>query len=251
MNNYKRHGQDSYLKFISLQIDNYGPLTGSNFVSFNQSETIICSGNGLGKTTIFKVLESLGEIDKTRAWENVKPFLNVRYEGSNFFFESYRYLTFITSELLCLPDFINILSSFINQLTDRELLLANATDLIGFDKSVSLEYFWNPISCGTGEIIARRMALVLAIRKTLNIEDRLPLVMDSLFNPLDIMWRQRIQSMLEKITGQKIFLIGENEVYGALENKTPDYYLSIDPSCVEDVDKVRNRNSKIIKNVKQ
>jgi len=86
------------LRFIKLEISDYGPFEGHNVIEFDRRRTLIRGECGSGKTTIAKVMYHMGMAPGVIGHVGAFPSVKIDMEGDLYLIEKYRKLIFLDDE---------------------------------------------------------------------------------------------------------------------------------------------------------
>lgn len=211
----------SGVRFLSLQVRDYGPFAAEREWQFGPHQTVIVGGSGSGLTTIASALADLGPSPGVEAHFGTKDArlrVEMFTEGDRELLRRYRDLVLLGCDA---PPLVG----------DRALAgLVPGPALEAIQKAAEpifgscLPYPRPPLSepsrLSAGECLVLGYATALAARQVLALD--LPLILDRPFAMLDELVGQAVHQMLGASTCQQILLMREREIEAG---RTPDYRL--------------------------
>ena len=187
-----------FVRFDEIYLKDYGIFSGSHSFSFNEGTTVIASGNGCGKTTVFNALARLGPDPAVRPNRYSKtPDLSVEVvtRGNRDLITKYHSLIFVDGES-------------VSKLANDPDKAANDPCLLKWDsvyESGPYPRLKESRGWSLNEKTLYGWALVVAARDQLKID--LPLVLEIPDYHLEIRFRKALAELLDTLPGQQIHLI--------------------------------------------
>lgn len=201
-------GTASKVRFVSVRLEDRGPIRGRQSIEFGSGMTVIAGGGGSGKTSIFRSMAELGPGVKTR--------------GERGLLLEHGRLVFLAGNNVSVAD----------DAIPAGIELGGSVQAAGRIFMALLEHKpWkarmhsnmDPGPMAAGEWQCLRYAMAFAEREALRLD--LPLVLDSSFGRLDDELRQGLVAYLQGLGCQVVILASPSEVAGLGE---PDYFLKMD-----------------------
>ena len=205
-----------FVRFDEIYLKDYGIFSGSHSFSFNEGTTVIASGNGCGKTTVFNALARLGPDPAVRPNRYSKtPDLSVEVvtRGNRDLITKYHSLIFDDGESVSMlanyPDKAATDLCYGQSSTAiKDAAWDRLTYLLKWDsvyESGPYPRLEESLGWSLNEKTLYGWALVVAARDQLKMD--LPLVLEIPDYHLEIRFRKALAELLDTLPGQQIHLI--------------------------------------------
>lgn len=216
--------KNKLFEFNSIKIKDHKIFCGENIINFNENITLIVGENGTGKTTIFNALKYAIDANNNALYDNE---ITLEYSGN-------------TSDIIQYIDIMFISDVEILSLEQDDTAINRCLDKNDKDRfhEITKTYFKNICSYKTSEIksypdldpsyMAMGTRICLAYSKLFAIRDvmqlNLPLILDSLMGPLDLLLRDGLIDFLSCNNYQKIILASPYELNSRLLESASTVY---------------------------
>jgi ABC-type glutathione transport system ATPase component len=215
------------IRFVRLEINDYGVFKGHNVIDFHPRRTVISGECGSGKTTIAKMMYQRGAVPGITGHFGLTPSVQVKVEGDPHLIEEYREFIFLDCEralTLSEPQGQMLAEMGLGErerkTVEDEMTLMFHSILSHKPWKIEAHKNLDPRVMAMGERICLGYALNFAVRKVRQLS--VPVVFDSPYGNLDIGLRRGFKVFLKGLSCQQILLGSKSELKA---QKAPHYIL--------------------------